>query len=82
MGNELREALRFLEALRNDEALRADFLQVSADKNAETLLQSFALEKGFSFDTKLLAQAFDVELRLRRAAFVALADGQSSPNDK
>lgn len=82
MGNELREALRFLEALRNDEALRAEFLQITADKNAETLLQSFVLEKGFYFDSRILAQAFDVELRLRRAAFVALADGQSSPKER
>lgn len=79
---ELKEALRFLSALRQDAALRAAFEALVERDSHDALIRAFAADQGFVFDPRLLSRAYDLDLRMRRAAYASRADGHSSPKDK
>ena len=78
MAAELQQALDFLARLRRDDELRAAFEQLNVIDEADPALAAFLQARGYAFDPRVLPRAYDVELRMRRAAWSSRASGQVS----
>lgn len=71
MGSELQEALRFLADLRTNTALWEATSRLHVMDWKAPALYELVQRWGYQFDPLLLPKAYDIELRMRRAAYTS-----------